>query len=82
MSFKVLFKVIVFLAILFVLLYIGLNNRQSIDFYFPILLEKKWTDKAGIVYFVMFAAGVLAGALLTVGTGGRGRSKGPAKGDK
>jgi uncharacterized membrane protein YciS (DUF1049 family) len=83
MSFKVLFKVIVFLAILFVLLYIGLNNRQSIDFYFPVLLEKKWTDQAGIVYFVMFAAGVLAGALLTVGTGGgRGRSKGPSKGDK
>jgi hypothetical protein len=82
MSFKVLFKVIVFLAILFVLLYIGLNNRQSIDFYFPILLDKKWTDQAGIVYFAMFAAGVLAGALLTVGGGGKGRSKGPAKGDK
>jgi uncharacterized membrane protein YciS (DUF1049 family) len=81
MSFKVLFKVSVFLAILFVLLYIGLNNRQSIDFYFPILLEKKWTDQAGIVYFAMFAAGVLAGALLTVG-GGKGRSKGAAKGDK
>jgi uncharacterized membrane protein YciS (DUF1049 family) len=81
MSFKVLFKVIVFLAILFVLLYIGMNNRQSIDFYFPILLDKKWTDQAGIVYFVMFAAGVLAGALLTAG-GGRGRSKGPSKAEK
>jgi uncharacterized membrane protein YciS (DUF1049 family) len=81
MSFKVLLKVIIFLAILFVLLYIGMENRQSVDFYFPILLDKKWTDQAGIVFFVMFAAGVLAGALLTAG-GGKGRSKSPSKGDK
>jgi uncharacterized membrane protein YciS (DUF1049 family) len=82
MSFKVLFRCIVFLAILFVLLYIGSHNRQTVDFNFPILLDKKWTDEAGIVYFVMFAAGVIAGALLTAGTGGKGRSKSPSKGDK
>jgi uncharacterized membrane protein YciS (DUF1049 family) len=82
MSFKVLFRCIVFLAILFVLLYIGSHNRQTVDFNFPILLDKKWTDEAGIVYFVMFAAGVLAGALLTAGTGGKARSKNPSKGDK
>jgi uncharacterized membrane protein YciS (DUF1049 family) len=35
MSFKVLFKLVVFLAILFVMLYIGVNNRQSADFNFP-----------------------------------------------
>jgi hypothetical protein len=58
-----------------------MENRQSVDFYFPILLDKKWTDQAGIVFFVMFAAGVLAGALLTAG-GGKGRSKSPSKGDK
>jgi uncharacterized membrane protein YciS (DUF1049 family) len=81
MSFKVLFKVIVFLAILFVLLYIGMNNRQTVDFNFPILLDKKWTDQAGIVFFVMFAAGVLAGALLTAGAG-KGRGRSPAKGEK
>jgi uncharacterized membrane protein YciS (DUF1049 family) len=82
MSFKVLFRCIVFLAILFVLLYIGSHNRQTVDFNFPILLDKKWTDEAGIVYFVMFAAGVIAGALLTAGTGGKSRSKSPSKGDK
>ncbi len=81
MSFKVLFRVIVFLLILFVLMYIGMNNRQAVDFNFPVLLDKKWTDQAGIVYFAMFAAGVLAGALLTAG-GGKGRSRGAAKGEK
>jgi uncharacterized integral membrane protein len=81
MSFKVLFKLVVFLAILFALLYVGMYNKQSVDFYFPVLLASKWTQPAGIVYFAMFAAGVIAGAILTVG-GGKGRSKGPAKGDK
>jgi uncharacterized membrane protein YciS (DUF1049 family) len=81
MSFKVLFRVILFLAMLFVLLYVGSHNRQSVDFNFPILLDKKWTDEAGIVYFAMFAAGVLAGALLTAG-GGKGRGRGTAKGEK
>jgi uncharacterized integral membrane protein len=81
MSFKVLFKVIIFLLMLFVLLYIGMNNRQAVDFNFPVLLDKKWTDQAGIVYFAMFAAGVLAGALLTAG-GGKGRSRSAVKGEK
>jgi uncharacterized membrane protein YciS (DUF1049 family) len=81
MSFKTLFRVVVFLAILFVLLYVGMNNKQTVDFNFPMVLDKKWTDQAGIVYFAMFAAGVLAGAVLTAG-GGKGKSKGPAKGDK
>jgi hypothetical protein len=35
MSFKVLVKIVVFLAILFTILFIGLNNRQSADFYSP-----------------------------------------------
>jgi len=64
MSFKVLFRVVVFLAILFVLLYVGMNNRQSVDFNFPVLLDKKWTDQAGIVYFAMFAAGVYSQSCL------------------
>jgi hypothetical protein len=81
MSFKVLFRVVVFLALLFVLLYIGMSNRQSVDFYFGIVPPGKWTNQAGIVYFAMFAAGVFAGALLTAGGGGKGRSK-PSKGEK
>ena len=81
MSLKVLLKVIVFLAILFALLYVGMHNTQSVDFYFPVLLDSKWTQPAGIVYFAMFAAGVLAGAVLTAG-GGKSKSKVPAKGEK
>jgi len=80
MSFKVLFKLIVFLAVLFVFLYIGAYNKQSSDFNFPILLDKKLTTDAWQIYFGMFAVGVFAGAVLMLGGGGRG--KGSPKGEK
>jgi uncharacterized membrane protein YciS (DUF1049 family) len=80
MSIKVMFKSIVFLVILFVMLYIGLNNRQPADFYFPGLLDKKLTTDAALIYFGMFAAGVIAGTLLTAGGGGK--SKAASKSDK
>jgi len=83
MSFKVLFKLVVFLAVLFAMMYIGLHNQQPADFYFPVLNQKKYTTDAALIYFAMFAVGVLTGAILTVGSGpGGGRSAAPAKGGK
>jgi uncharacterized membrane protein YciS (DUF1049 family) len=73
MSVKVILKLIVFLATLFVILYIGVNNRQSADFNFPVLLDKKATTDAWEIYFGMFAIGVFAGAVLMAGGGGKGR---------
>jgi hypothetical protein len=81
MSFKVLVKLVVFLATLFVILYIGVNNRQSADFNFPLLLEKKATTDAWEIYFGMFAIGVFAGAVLMAG-GGNARSRGSSKSEK
>ena len=81
MSFKVLFKAIVFLVILFVMLYIGVNNRQSADFYFPVLLDKKLTTDAAMIYFGMFAVGVIAGTLLTAG-GVSGKPRSASKSEK
>ena len=79
MSFKVLLKLIVFLAVLFVFLYIGAYNKQPSDFNFPILLDKKLTTDAWEIYFGMFAIGVFAGAVLMIGGG---RSRGSSKGEK
>ena len=75
MSFKVLLKTVVFLAILFVVLFVGINNRQSADFYFPGVLDKKLTTDAALIYFGMFAVGVIAGAVLAAGSGGASKSK-------
>jgi len=82
MSFKVFFKTVVFLVVLFVMLYVGLENRQSADFYFPVMQQKKYTTDAALIYYAMFAVGVLTGMVLTAGSGKGGRSKAPAKGDK
>jgi len=81
MSIKAIFKLVVFLALLFVVLYIGVHNRQSADFNFPLLLDKKATTDAWEIYFGMFAIGVFAGAVLMAGSGG-GKGRGWPKGDK
>lgn len=68
--FKAVFKTLALLAILFVLLYVGLNNGHTIDFRFPVA---GWTEKspirasAALIYFGVFAVGVLAGTILAYG---------------
>ncbi len=69
MSLKVVFRSVVALAILFVMLYVGMNNTQNIDFYFPIALKNRLTASAGLIYFGVFAVGFLAGTVLTAGGG-------------
>ena len=79
MSFKVLLKLIVFLVVLFVFLYIGAYNKQAVDFNFPMLQDKPYKTDAWLIYFGMFAVGVIAGAVLMLG-GGKSRS--PSKSEK
>ncbi len=81
MNAKMFFRVFVFLVLLFVILYVGMENPHRIDFYFPILLEKKITQPAAIVFFAMFAIGVIAGMMLH-SSGGGGSRKGEGAGKK
>lgn len=70
MSFKAVLKSIAFLAILFVVLYVGMNNPQLIDFQFPVAgttAKNPIRAQAAILYFAMFAVGVFAGMLLHSG---------------
>jgi uncharacterized membrane protein YciS (DUF1049 family) len=67
MSFKAVIKSVVFLALLFVMLYVGMNNPQQIDFQFPVAgttAKNPIHAPAAIIYFGVFAVGVLAGTLL------------------
>ena len=78
---KAVVKTIVLLAILFVMLYVGMNNPQRIDFQFPVAGA---TDKspirapAALIYFGVFAVGLLAGTVLNVGGSGGGAKKSTA----
>ena len=79
MTAKTLFRGIIFLLLLFVVLYVGMENTHRVDFYFPLLLEKKISQPAALLFFGMFAVGVLAGMTLNSGgekkSGGEGESR-------
>lgn len=81
--FKAVVKTIALLAILFVMLYVGMHNTHAIDFHFPVAGTTTKTPihaSAALVYFGMFAVGVLAGTILWVGGNkGGGRKNGGGK---
>lgn len=80
--FKAVFKAIALIVILFVMLYVGMNNTHQIDFLFPVAgttVEKPIHASAALIYFGVFAVGLLAGTMLTVGGGGRGKKSAPSK---
>jgi hypothetical protein len=79
MNAKMLFRAFVFLALSFAVLYIGMTNTHRIDFYFPVLFENKITQRAAIIFFAMFAIGVVAGMMLHSASGGGGKNEGAAK---
>ena len=80
MNAKTFFRATVFLLLLFVVLYVGMENPHRIDFCFPVLLEKKISQPAALLFFGMFAVGVLAG--LTLNSGGEKKSGGEPEGRK
>lgn len=80
MSFKLFLRTVVFLAMLFVVLYVGVENPQEISFNFPIAgttAKDPIHASAAFIYFGVFAIGVLGGAMLTAG-GGKGGKKSSA----
>ena len=80
---KAVVKTIALLAILFVMLYVGMNNTHSVDFNFPVAgatSNQPIHANAALIYFGVFAVGVLAGTILTVGRGTSGGGKKSAGG--
>ena len=77
--FKAIVKTTALLVILFVMLYVGMNNTHQITFRFPVAGVTEKTPlhaSAALIYFSMFAVGLLAGTILAVGSGGgRGSRK-------
>jgi hypothetical protein len=81
--FKAVLKTIALLAILFVMLYVGMNNGHTIDFYFPIAgttAQKPIHASAALIYFGVFVVGVLGGTMLHAGGGGGEKGGGKKSG--
>ena len=70
---KILVRSLVILAILFVMLYVGMNNTHEILFKFPVFTKTGVQATAAFIYFGVFAIGVIGGTML--GAGGGGGSK-------
>lgn len=80
---KLLFRTTLFLVILFSMLYVGMTNTDSIKFFCPIATPKPIVQPAALIYFSVFAVGVVAGTLFNLGGGkSGGKSSGSSKGGK
>lgn len=67
---KAIVKTIALLAILFVMLHVGMNNTHAVDFHFPLAgttAKAPLRTSAALIFFGIFAVGVLAGTILTFG---------------
>ena len=64
MNAQTIFRTIGFLIILFLVVYVSIENTQLIDFRFSMITEKPVRASAAIIYFAMFAVGVVGGTLL------------------
>jgi uncharacterized membrane protein YciS (DUF1049 family) len=75
---KAFLKTLWFLAMLFIVLYTGMYNRQEIDFNFPIAgttAKNPIHAQAALIFFGVFAIGMLAGMVLHTGGGKKKVSK-------
>jgi uncharacterized membrane protein YciS (DUF1049 family) len=83
--FKAVLKTFFLLIILFVMLYVGMNNTKEIDFNFPIAgttAKDPIHASAALIYFGVFAVGVLAGTMLHSSGGGDAKKKGGGSKEK
>jgi len=72
---RLIFKTALTAALLLLLVLMGMNNRQEVEFHLPPLVNKTQKQPAAIMYFGFFAIGLLAGGLLMSGKRGGGKSK-------
>ena len=76
MNAKMFPRAAIFLLMLFAVLYTGMHNTHRIDFYFPVVFAKKVAAPAAIIFFALFALGVLAGMALNAGGTSKASSSG------
>lgn len=78
---KLFLRALVFLAATFVVVYIGMTNTGTISFRFPLLFDHDIKQPAAIIYFGVFAIGVIAGLMVLGGGSGGGKSPSKSSGE-
>ena len=75
MNVKILFKAIFLLIVLLLLVLMGMNNSETVNFKLPPLVTRV-TQKSAIMYYAFFAVGFLTGTIVMAGGGKKGSSSG------
>lgn len=73
---SIIFRTFAFLVILFLVVYIGMENTHQIAFRFSLLLDKPVQTSAALIFFAVFAVGVIGGTLLNAGRASAGGRSG------
>jgi uncharacterized integral membrane protein len=60
-------KTIFFMAVLLLLVAMGVNNRRTVDFSLPPVLQQEVRQPAALMYFAFFAVGVVTGTVAALG---------------
>jgi uncharacterized integral membrane protein len=81
MNTKLIFKTAFLMVILFLLVLMGMGNRETVKFSLPWIMQQAFPLPAAVMYFAFFAVGFLTGTILTAGGKQGGGSKSP-KNDK
>ncbi len=71
MTAKLLFKTLFLVIMLFMLVLIGMNNKDTVSFSLPPILKSRVTQPAAVMYYAFFAVGILSGVILGAGGGGK-----------
>ena len=81
MNAKLLFKAVFLLIVLLLLVLMGMNNHDRVDFHLPPLIAR-FSQKSAIMYFAFFAVGFLTATIVMAGGGKSSGSSKSSKSDK
>jgi uncharacterized integral membrane protein len=78
MNAKLLLKLVFTIIVLFLLVLMGMSNKQTVTFALAPIWPRGVQEPAAIMYLAFFALGLLSGVILTAG-GGKKSAGGAAK---
>ena len=78
MNAKILLKSLFVVLVLLLLVLMGMNNRELVNFALPPIVPRRIQQPAALMYFACFAVGFLTGTIVWAGGGKKGSSSRPS----
>lgn len=78
MNAKILLKSLFVVLVLLLLVLMGMNNRELVNFALPPIVPRRIQQPAALMYFGCFAVGFLTGTIVWAGGGKKGSASRPS----